>query len=60
MVGAAKGHRKVLAVGGMILAVLGGISWMIHPSLTAVILWGAAGLIMIKLKKRNSGTTTRN
>jgi hypothetical protein len=59
MVGVGKGRRKALAVGGMILAILGGISWLFHPSLTAVILWGAAGLILIKLKKRDGGTTPR-
>jgi hypothetical protein len=51
MVGIGKGRRKVLALVGMILATLGGISWLFHPSLTAVILWGAAGLILIKLRK---------
>jgi hypothetical protein len=36
----------------MILVILGGISWLFHPSLTAAILWDAAGLISDKNREK--------
>ena len=38
---------------GMIFAVLGGVAWFIQQNIVAIILWGAAGLILLKLNKRN-------
>jgi hypothetical protein len=36
----------------MIFAVLGGVAWFIQQNVMAIILWGAAGLILLKLNKR--------
>jgi len=37
----------------MVFAALGGFAWFIQQNFVAIILWGAAGLILIKLNKRN-------
>ena len=39
---------------GMIFAVLGGIAWFMQQNIIAIILWGAAGSILLKLNKRNT------
>ena len=46
-------NRQVMGILGMIFAVLGGIAWYIQQNIIAVILWGSAGLILLKLNKRN-------
>jgi hypothetical protein len=37
----------------MIFATLGGVAWFIQQNIAAIILWGAAGLILLKLNKRS-------
>jgi hypothetical protein len=37
----------------MIFAILGGVAWFIQQNVIAIILWGSAGLILLKLNKRN-------
>jgi hypothetical protein len=46
-------NRQVMGILGMIFAVLGGIAWYIQQNIIAVILWGSAGLILLKLNKRD-------
>ena len=46
-------YRQVLGILGMIFAVLGGVAWYIQQNIIAVILWGSAGLILLKLNKRD-------
>jgi hypothetical protein len=43
----------------MIFAALGGLAWFIQQNIIAIILWGAAGLIVIKLNKDNRNVRTR-
>ena len=44
-------QKKILGIVGAVLAIGGGITWFLHPSLVSVLLWGAAGLILLKLNK---------
>ena len=46
-------YRQAIGILGMIFAVLGGVAWFIQQNIIAVILWGSAGLILLKLNKRN-------
>ncbi len=46
-------YRQAMGILGMIFAVLGGVAWFIQQNIIAVILWGSAGLILLKLNKRN-------
>ena len=46
-------NRQVMGILGMIFAVLGGVAWFIQQNIIAVILWGSAGLILLKLNKRD-------
>ena len=42
-------QKKILGIVGAILAIGGGITWFLHQNLVSVLLWGAAGLILLKL-----------
>jgi hypothetical protein len=44
---------QVIGLLGMIVAILGGVAWFIQQNIIAIILWGAAGLILLKLNKRD-------
>ncbi len=46
-------YRQAIGILGMIFAVLGGVAWFIQQNIIAVILWGSAGLILLKLNKRD-------
>ena len=46
-------YRQAMGILGMIFAVLGGVAWFIQQNIVAVILWGSAGLILLKLNKRD-------
>lgn len=46
-------YKQVIGVLGMIFAALGGVAWFMQQNIVAIILWGAAGLILFKLNKRN-------
>ena len=52
-------YRQVLGILGMIFAVLGGVAWYIQQNIIAVILWGSAGLILLKLNKRDRKIRSR-
>jgi hypothetical protein len=43
----------------MIFAILGGAAWFVRQNIIAVILWGVAGLILLKLNKRNRNMRRR-
>jgi hypothetical protein len=44
-------QKKILGVVGAVLAIGGGITWFLHQYPVSVLLWGAAGLILLKLNK---------
>ncbi|MFL6460392.1 MAG: hypothetical protein ACJ71J_05515 [Nitrososphaeraceae archaeon] len=46
-------YRQGMGILGMIFAILGGVAWFIQQNVIAIILWGSAGLILLKLNKRN-------
>ena len=46
-------YRQLLGILGMIFAILGGVAWFVQQNIIAIILWGAAGLILFKLNQRN-------
>ncbi|MFL6385269.1 MAG: hypothetical protein ACJ712_09915 [Nitrososphaeraceae archaeon] len=46
-------YRQGIGILGMIFAILGGDAWFIQQNVIAIILWGSAGLILLKLNKRN-------
>ena len=46
------GQRQAIGILGMIFAVLGGIAWFFRQNIIAIMLWGVAGLIILKLNKR--------
>ena len=46
------GQRQAIGILGMIFAILGGIAWFLRQNIVAIMLWGVAGLIILKLNKR--------
>jgi hypothetical protein len=52
-------YKQALGILGMIFAALGGLAWFIQQNIIAIILWGAAGLVLIKLNKRSRNVRTR-
>ncbi|HZL22474.1 MAG TPA: hypothetical protein VFC05_04060 [Nitrososphaeraceae archaeon] len=44
--------KKILGIIGIVMAVLGGVSWFFQQKIPAILLWGGAALIMFKLNKR--------
>ena len=52
-------YKQGIAILGMIFAVLGGIAWFVQQNVVAIILWGAAGWILIKLNNRNRNPRIR-
>lgn len=46
------GQRQAIGILGMVFAVLGGIAWFLRQNIVAIMLWGVAGLILLKLNKR--------
>jgi hypothetical protein len=45
-------RKHAIGVLGMVFAVAGGIAWFFRQTFVAVMLWGIAGLILLKLNKR--------
>jgi len=54
-------QKKILGIVGAVFAIGGGISWFLHQYLVSMLLWGAAGLILLKLNKakRNANSKRR-
>jgi hypothetical protein len=48
------GQRQAIGILGMIFAVLGGVAWFFRQNIVAIMLWGVAGLIILKLNKRTN------
>ena len=52
-------YRQGIGILGMIFAILGGAAWFVRQNIIAIILWGVAGLILLKLNKRNRNMRRR-
>jgi len=53
-------QKKILGIVGAVFAIGGGISWFLHQYLVSMLLWGAAGLILLKLNKaKRNGNSKR-
>jgi hypothetical protein len=46
------GKRQATAILGMAFAVAGGAAWFMQLHIPAVILWGVAGIIMLRINRR--------
>ena len=53
------GQRQAIGILGMIFAVAGGIAWFFQQTFFAIMLWGAAGIILLKLQKKNQTRSKR-
>ncbi len=53
------GRRQAIGILGMIFAIVGGIAWFFQQTLFAIMLWGAAGIILLKLNKKNQRRAKR-
>jgi hypothetical protein len=45
-------RKQAIGILGMVFAVLGGVAWFFRQHFIAIMLWGVAGLILLKLNKR--------
>ena len=54
-------QKQILGIVGAVFAIGGGITWFLHQYLVSMLLWGAAGLILLKLNKakRNANSKRR-
>lgn len=48
------GKRQAIGILGMIFAIVGGIAWFFQQTFFAIMLWGAAGIILLKLNKKKN------
>ncbi|HEX7207640.1 MAG TPA: hypothetical protein VF233_05615 [Nitrososphaeraceae archaeon] len=48
------GRRQAIGIIGMIFAIVGGIAWFFQQTFFAIMLWGAAGIILLKLNKKKN------
>ena len=53
------GQRQVIGILCMIFAIVGGIAWFFQQTFFAIMLWGAAGIILLKLNKKNQRRAKR-
>jgi len=47
------GQRQAIGILGIIFAVTGGIAWFFQQTIFAVMLWGVAGIILLKLNRKS-------
>ena len=47
-------QKKAIGIVGMAFAVLGGAAWFFGQYIPAFMLWGVAGIIMLRLNKRQT------
>ncbi|MDQ3869297.1 MAG: hypothetical protein M3250_07045 [Thermoproteota archaeon] len=47
------GQRQAIGILGIIFAVGGGIAWFFQQTIFAVMLWGVAGIILLKLNRKS-------
>jgi len=52
-------QKKILGILGAALAIGGGITWFLHQYFVSVLLWGAAGLILLKLNKAKTNANSK-
>ena len=52
-------QKKILGIVGAVLAIGGGITWFLHHYFFSVLLWGAAGLILLKLNKAKTNANSK-
>jgi hypothetical protein len=52
-------QKKILGIVGAVLAIGGGITWFLHQYFVSVLLWGAAGLILLKLNKAKTNANSK-
>jgi hypothetical protein len=52
-------QKKILGILGAVLAIGGGITWFLHQYFVSVLLWGAAGLILLKLNKAKTNANSK-
>jgi hypothetical protein len=52
-------QRKAIGIIGMIFAVLGGVAWFFQQTTLGIMLWGVAGIILVKLNRRRARSRTR-
>lgn len=50
--------KHAIGILGMIFAVAGGIAWFFRQTFVAIMLWGVAGLILLKLNKRKKQSSS--
>ncbi|HEY6163941.1 MAG TPA: hypothetical protein VIW25_03455 [Nitrososphaeraceae archaeon] len=47
-------QRQTIGLVGMFFALTGGVLWFFQQTLFAVMLWGIAGIILLKLNKQKT------
>ncbi len=47
-------RKQILGIIGIVMAVLGGITWFYQEKLPAIMLWGLAALILFQLNKKKN------
>jgi len=52
-------QRKAIGIIGMFFAVAGGAVWFFGQHIPAAILWGVAGIILLRLNKREGKRVRR-
>jgi uncharacterized membrane protein len=52
-------QRQAIGILGMVFAIGGGIGWFLQQILLAIMLWGFAGLILLKLNKQKKRIRSR-
>jgi hypothetical protein len=46
------GKRQATAILGMVFAAAGGVAWFLQQNIPAIMLWGVAVIILLKINKR--------
>jgi hypothetical protein len=46
-------QRQAIGILGMVFAIIGGIAWFYQQTIFAILLWGAAGIILLKLNRKS-------
>jgi 4-hydroxybenzoate polyprenyltransferase len=46
-------QKQAIGILGIIFAVGGGIAWFFQQTIFAVMLWGVAGIILLKLNRKS-------
>jgi hypothetical protein len=47
------GQRQAIGILGIIFAIAGGIAWFFQQTIFAVMLWGVAGIMLLKLNRKS-------